>query len=539
MKGIFYAIVLGGNDSFYSQADKLAQVLGLDIKIIPVFYEDMGRKGVIEEAVGPTDFVSLIKNASYICTDSFHGSVFSIIYHKQFTVFERFKKNSALNQNSRIHNLLDELGLNDRLIGTKNYKPEGRIDYEAVDRLKNELILRSKIFLNCSLQDCSTGSEQRRTNIENYGQLCTGCGSCSLSCSKNAITMTMGQNGFIQAEVDGEKCVNCGLCLKACPMIYNSDSSPVQQAKMFAVKSNDRSVLKVSSSGGAGYVLAKHLAVQGYDVVGCIYNEEKECAEHIAVDHSKPEKIHLFQGSKYLQSNFANFFPQISRNDNPLAVFGTPCQIAGFKKYISLFGKDRRVVYVDLICHGVPSNNAWRKYKQWFRKTNGLTTGKIGISFRYKEKGWHEKYALIKTDKGNRCEHQDKNYFFRFFEACNGFSDSCYECRWRDQSCADLRIGDYWGLKFAGDTDGVSMVVSFTSVGNTIINGICENGSSHVENMDIEDYFASQQTKNLQKPVYYDFIMRDLADDGVDMKRIDEMYVSPLFSNQRVPQVYK
>ena len=81
---------------------------------------------------------------------------------------------------------------------------------------------------------------------------------------------------------------------------------------MFAVKSNDRSVLKVSSSGGAGYVLAKHLAVQGYDVVGCIYNEEKECAEHIAVDHSKPEKIHLFQGSKYLQSNFANFFPQIS-----------------------------------------------------------------------------------------------------------------------------------------------------------------------------------------------------------------------------------
>lgn len=525
---------LGGSGEFYSQASKLAAEFNLAIKIIPVFSEDLKRKGVIKEAVGPEEFVSLIKNADYICTDSFHGSIFSIIYHKQFTVFERFKKNSALNQNSRIHNLLSQLDLKSRLFGTEVYAPKDKIDYVAVDNLKQELIIQSKEFLDNSLQQCINSNMYQRTNIGNYGQLCAGCGSCVLSCSKNAISMNIGRNGFFQAEVNSDKCINCGFCLKTCPMINNTAAVSVRRAKMSAIKASDKSILIKSSSGGAGYILAKHLAGLGYDVVGCVYNEEKECAEHIVVSHTTSERVQLFQGSKYLQSNFLNFFSQIKDNDNPLAVFGTPCQIAGFRNYISLMDKGRKVVYIDLICHGVPSNNGWEKYKLWLRKTKGLTNGKVGMSFRYKEKGWHEKYVLIETEKGRICEPQDDNYFFRFFEACNGFLESCYECRWRDKSCADLRIGDYWGSRFAEDNEGVSMVMSFSSVGNGLLGDILENGSAHVDKMDIEDYYVSQQTRNLQKPVYYDFLMKDLADDSIDMKRIDEMYVSPLFQIKKL-----
>lgn len=43
-------------------------------------------------AVGPDEFVWLIKNAKYICTDSFHGSVFSFLYGRPFAVFTRESK---------------------------------------------------------------------------------------------------------------------------------------------------------------------------------------------------------------------------------------------------------------------------------------------------------------------------------------------------------------------------------------------------------------------------------------------------------------
>lgn len=43
-------------------------------------------------AVGPDEFVWLIKNAKYICTDSFHGSVFSFLYGRPFAVFAREDK---------------------------------------------------------------------------------------------------------------------------------------------------------------------------------------------------------------------------------------------------------------------------------------------------------------------------------------------------------------------------------------------------------------------------------------------------------------
>lgn len=49
------------------------------------------------------DFISLIKNAQYILTDSFHGSVFSAIYKKQYFVVPRIKKD----MNSRIRTLME------------------------------------------------------------------------------------------------------------------------------------------------------------------------------------------------------------------------------------------------------------------------------------------------------------------------------------------------------------------------------------------------------------------------------------------------
>lgn len=65
--------------------------------------------------VTPADFVSLVKNADFVCTDSFHGTVFSIIYNRSFFTFMRFKKKASLSTNTRIESLLNTFGLTNRL----------------------------------------------------------------------------------------------------------------------------------------------------------------------------------------------------------------------------------------------------------------------------------------------------------------------------------------------------------------------------------------------------------------------------------------
>lgn len=62
---------------------------------------------------GPSEFLYLIKNASLVCTDSFHACVFSIIYKTPFLVFERYQKEIS-SMNSRIDTLVKKFSLENR-----------------------------------------------------------------------------------------------------------------------------------------------------------------------------------------------------------------------------------------------------------------------------------------------------------------------------------------------------------------------------------------------------------------------------------------
>ena len=67
--------------------------------------------------VGPKEFLNLIRNAEYICTDSFHGTVFSLINNKKFFTFERYSsKNGKISTNSRIYSLLGIMNLQNRVL---------------------------------------------------------------------------------------------------------------------------------------------------------------------------------------------------------------------------------------------------------------------------------------------------------------------------------------------------------------------------------------------------------------------------------------
>lgn len=91
------------------------------------------------KGIGPREFVSYIKNADMIVTNSFHGMVFSVIFNKPFWVMKRYKETDKASANNRITDFLKGLGLEDRLIEDgvmpTDVELNRPIDYERVNRI--------------------------------------------------------------------------------------------------------------------------------------------------------------------------------------------------------------------------------------------------------------------------------------------------------------------------------------------------------------------------------------------------------------------
>ena len=66
--------------------------------------------------IGPAGFLNLIRNARYICTDSFHSTVFSILYEKEFFDFRRYTKETKQSTNSRLDTLFALTEIYDRML---------------------------------------------------------------------------------------------------------------------------------------------------------------------------------------------------------------------------------------------------------------------------------------------------------------------------------------------------------------------------------------------------------------------------------------
>lgn len=97
------------------------------------------------------DFVNLIRHAEYILTDSFHGSVFSILNHKKFMTFNRFNA-GANSRNSRIDSLCTLLGLSERRYRGDVMNVEKDINYNAVEEKLEKLRADSIKYLETALK---------------------------------------------------------------------------------------------------------------------------------------------------------------------------------------------------------------------------------------------------------------------------------------------------------------------------------------------------------------------------------------------------
>lgn len=99
---------------------------------------------------GPSEFLYLEKHAFLICTDSFHSSVFAILYNKPFIIFDREDKEE--NMNSRIETLINKFELKDRKYNGKKITKENiNHDYTKAYEILIKEREKSNKFLEKSL----------------------------------------------------------------------------------------------------------------------------------------------------------------------------------------------------------------------------------------------------------------------------------------------------------------------------------------------------------------------------------------------------
>ena len=140
------------NNKYVKIIQKYAKAKKLKVIIITTPVGPFNTGFEEKAAVGPKEWLGYFCNAKYIFTDSYHGTIFSIIFNKQFTIFKRFADNNKLSQNSRIYSLLKICNLTSRLADEKaiiNF--DDKINYKNVNELINKKISESKEWLKKAL----------------------------------------------------------------------------------------------------------------------------------------------------------------------------------------------------------------------------------------------------------------------------------------------------------------------------------------------------------------------------------------------------
>lgn len=314
---------------------------------------------------------------------------------------------------------------------------------------------------------------------------CCGCSACAQRCPKHCITMQSDEEGFLYPIVNTKECIDCRLCERVCPVL-NQDE-PRTPEKCIAAQGTNLEVVRTSSSAGVFTLLAEGVIKKGGVVFGAAFNANWD------VEHTYAETIDdlfQFRSSKYVQSkigssyNDAERFLKIGRE---VLFSGTPCQIAGLKKYLRRDYDD--LIAVDVICHGTPSPSVWRAYLRSILdknySTEPLTSEEASrithVSFRDKHIAWNkyclkiEGWAKVGVNKTLVNQKHYYNTYIKAFLHNYMLRLSCYECPARKgKSGSDLLLGDFWGIarKYPEffSSEGVSMVLAYTEKGNALLN---------------------------------------------------------------------
>ena len=331
---------------------------------------------------------------------------------------------------------------------------------------------------------------------------CCGCTVCSIVCPYNAISMETDSLGFLYPKVDFQKCRDCGLCERVCSLKgENKCITEFSVPVIFAARHKDENKLMNSRSGALFVGLSDIILSYNGSVYGAAFDSAFR-VQHIRATTSVERD--RMRGSKYVQSDVTGIFSLVKSDlENNLQVLfsGTPCQIAALRSFLR-YKKvdDTNLLYVDIICHGVPAPNIWKDYLNYIE--HKYKDKVMKAEFRDKKRhGWSAHVESFLLEKQGWISRKSFAYLFKKVIM---FRPVCSACRYSNLNRpSDITLGDFWGWEqnvpdMNKDDKGVSLVLVNSKKGQTFINQLRETYDLRaIENL-------SYIQPNLKSPSVFD-----------------------------------
>ena len=445
---------------------------------------------------GPREFLSLFRHAAFVCTNSFHGTVFSLHFGKDFYTSVS-PREMAHPEESRVWSLLSRLDCTSRVAGTEGTDGlDTPVDYDRVHARMDGQRTRCLDWLSCAIEGRdwtepadAAGQGPARPLLASRAS-CTGCTACAQVCPVGAITMQPDGEGFLRPVV-GDACVLCRKCETACPAVRPPERGR-KPSQAWAVWNLDGETRAASSSGGFFSVLAGRIIDQGGAVFGAVFDNDFRGVHH-ACARTRDELVPM-RGSKYVQSDLRDTFRQAKElldRGTTVLYTGLPCQIAGLKGFL---GRDYdNLVTCDMVCNSVSSPAVYAAF------IDQLETGFEGklTSVDFKAGDWDApRFAVTLTPGPKKDEKSLTKLLSRppveeWSEALytvtygRGFGMAMYQrpccsaCPYTGVEVrpGDFTMADFWGLGTEGELPpdrerGVSLVLAHTDKARALLDAL-------------------------------------------------------------------
>lgn len=313
-------------------------------------------------------------------------------------------------------------------------------------------------------------------SIKLVGKDCCGCRTCKTVCKLNAISVITDKYGFEQMAVDTDKCIECGMCEKVCPVLCVQNGS--ERYSCGAAYALDNDIKFQGSSGGLFGVFARRFILEGGYVYGAAFDDDLKLKTTLA--ETLDELVPLYK-SKYLLCDTDNKFIEIkSKLDNGKKVLycSSPCQIAALKLYLKKSYEN--FLTVEFVCHGVGSQSLFDKSIEYSERKLSAKIRKVVFRYKAQKASSHYYYYYYCEDKKKAFEKQDLYLSFPYYNAyCKQLvcREGCYDCKYAtEERCADITIGDFHNIeKYDSTIDrfaGVSMFVCNSLKGETFFSSV-------------------------------------------------------------------
>lgn len=284
---------------------------------------------------------------------------------------------------------------------------------------------------------------------------CCGCESCLNICPVKAIEMKEDLTGFNYPVINSNLCIKCNMCKNVCP-ILNVDKLCTDAKNIYALKNKNEEVRNNSSSGGVFFELARLFIGMNGVVYGVLF-------DNLEVKHARIDNIgdlSKLRKSKYVQSQIGDCY-NLVKKDLEKKVFvlfsGTPCQVDGLKKYLSIDYDN--LITCDLICHGVTSPKLFQDHIDKIEKEKNKKIRNYDFRFKNRFSTSNTKITFI-DDTILVKENDDLYELFSNY----GRRYSCFSCKYSlNKRPGDITIGDFQDhkkvLKSFNDKRGVSLLI--------------------------------------------------------------------------------